>query len=338
MWKTGKSWLEKLLDRDERTRRKEEKRLEQFQRRAVVVEDVVEVPEIQPTIWVDDFDLDQLIWLGSTADTTHELDWLEEFVVFPWDKAALFSTDYQLLTHIEWVEKLAREDRERERRAEEQRRIRKSADEASELAAVESQKAREEKAAAQAFASRLAQTATLYREHSVQRITQVQQVEQFVSPTPQPIVEVDTTPVVLSPEEEEERKWEEHRRARRAEHEASRQAMLQRQREREEKARVAQKAQAILDAEEAKRVEVFRQERVPTLLRADVKESLPRTCPRCHGSMIIETDWYGAFSTCICCGYVHEAVKNPPIELLESHPYGEPRQRRREPSHGKMRL
>ena len=65
--------------------------------------------------------------------------------------------------------------------------------------------------------------------------------------------------------------------------------------------------------------------------------NLPRSCPRCRGSMIIERDWYGAYGTCLCCGYVHEAVTAPPIDLLEEEE-SHPRQRRRQPSHGKLRL
>ncbi len=70
---------------------------------------------------------------------------------------------------------------------------------------------------------------------------------------------------------------------------------------------------------------------------AFMNANLPRTCPRCRGSMIIERDWYGAYGTCLCCGYVHEAVTAPPIDLLEEEE-GHPRQRRRQPSHGKLRL
>ncbi len=62
----------------------------------------------------------------------------------------------------------------------------------------------------------------------------------------------------------------------------------------------------------------------------------PRHCPRCRGSMISERDWYGTYSTCIACGYVHEVVSAPPIDLL-SEQQGS-RQRRRQPSHGKLRL
>jgi DNA-directed RNA polymerase subunit M/transcription elongation factor TFIIS len=65
---------------------------------------------------------------------------------------------------------------------------------------------------------------------------------------------------------------------------------------------------------------------------------LPRVCPRCRGSMIAEKDWYGAYSSCLSCGYVHEAVSPPAIELLEEDESGRVRQRRRQPSHGKLRL
>ena len=37
----------------------------------------------------------------------------------------------------------------------------------------------------------------------------------------------------------------------------------------------------------------------------------PRVCPRCRGSMIMERDWYGAYSSCIACGYVHEVLTTP---------------------------
>ena len=55
--------------------------------------------------------------------------------------------------------------------------------------------------------------------------------------------------------------------------------------------------------------------------------------------MIPERDWYGEYSTCLCCGYVHEAVSAPPIEMLEEEENASGhRQRRRQPSHGKIRL
>ena len=64
----------------------------------------------------------------------------------------------------------------------------------------------------------------------------------------------------------------------------------------------------------------------------------PRRCPRCNGLMIIEDDAYGQFGTCITCGYVHDAMRADPQELLEEERLAAGKQRRRQPSHGKLRL
>ncbi|MFQ6020107.1 MAG: hypothetical protein ACE5KW_05050 [Dehalococcoidia bacterium] len=64
----------------------------------------------------------------------------------------------------------------------------------------------------------------------------------------------------------------------------------------------------------------------------------PSSCPRCGGSMIFEEDWYGAYGTCLTCGYVYEVGATAMQELLEQEGNGEHRQRRRQPSHGKLRL
>jgi DNA-directed RNA polymerase subunit M/transcription elongation factor TFIIS len=61
----------------------------------------------------------------------------------------------------------------------------------------------------------------------------------------------------------------------------------------------------------------------------------PRSCPRCSGSMLFEEDWHGAYSTCLSCGYVYEFGATAALELEAE---GEHRQRRRQPSHGKLRL
>ena len=53
--------------------------------------------------------------------------------------------------------------------------------------------------------------------------------------------------------------------------------------------------------------------------------------------MITERDWYGAYSSCIACGFVHEWVSSPAIDLPDDTD-GSTRQRRRQPSHGKLRL
>ncbi len=63
----------------------------------------------------------------------------------------------------------------------------------------------------------------------------------------------------------------------------------------------------------------------------------PKACPRCRGSMIFEEDWHGSYSTCICCGYVHEVGAISAVDL-EAELNNDHRQRRRQPSHGKLRL
>ncbi len=64
----------------------------------------------------------------------------------------------------------------------------------------------------------------------------------------------------------------------------------------------------------------------------------PRQCPRCQGLMIIEDDWYGKFGTCITCGYVHETQVVDRQEIVEEERLAAGKQRRRQPSHGKLRL
>lgn len=64
---------------------------------------------------------------------------------------------------------------------------------------------------------------------------------------------------------------------------------------------------------------------------------LPRRCPRCHGSMIVERDWYGVYATCLSCGYTHEPTPAEPYEQLDETETGE-KKRRRQPSHGKQQL
>ncbi len=64
----------------------------------------------------------------------------------------------------------------------------------------------------------------------------------------------------------------------------------------------------------------------------------PKQCPRCSGLMITEDDWYGKFASCIACGHVHETEVADPQELLEEERLAAGKQRRRQPSHGKLRL
>ena len=65
--------------------------------------------------------------------------------------------------------------------------------------------------------------------------------------------------------------------------------------------------------------------------------SLPRSCPRCAGRLFHGGDNYGRYSSCLYCGFVHDWVGGPAIELPDDEAPGV-RQRRREPSHGRQRL
>jgi DNA-directed RNA polymerase subunit M/transcription elongation factor TFIIS len=66
--------------------------------------------------------------------------------------------------------------------------------------------------------------------------------------------------------------------------------------------------------------------------------STPMQCPRCTGSMLAESDAHGVFSTCLACGYVYESRVISVFELEQEQAVEEGRQRRRQPSHGKLRL
>ncbi|GBD13377.1 hypothetical protein HRbin24_01405 [bacterium HR24] len=68
-----------------------------------------------------------------------------------------------------------------------------------------------------------------------------------------------------------------------------------------------------------------------------VTTTKPKVCPRCRGSLVFEEDWYGAYASCLMCGYVYE-VGAIPVEEIERELAGDGRQRRRQPSHGKLRL
>jgi ribosomal protein S27AE len=45
-------------------------------------------------------------------------------------------------------------------------------------------------------------------------------------------------------------------------------------------------------------------------------ETLPKQCPRCRGRVLVEHDYYGAFGTCMTCGYVSEARDASPADML----------------------
>ena len=61
-------------------------------------------------------------------------------------------------------------------------------------------------------------------------------------------------------------------------------------------------------------------------------------CPRCSGPMLAESDAHGPFSTCLTCGYVLETRVISVFELEQEQTVEDGRQRRRQPSHGKLRL
>lgn len=52
----------------------------------------------------------------------------------------------------------------------------------------------------------------------------------------------------------------------------------------------------------------------------------------------MERDWYGSYSTCLTCGFVHEMLSSPPIDVPSDDDEHAGRQRRRQPSHGRLRL
>jgi DNA-directed RNA polymerase subunit M/transcription elongation factor TFIIS len=64
----------------------------------------------------------------------------------------------------------------------------------------------------------------------------------------------------------------------------------------------------------------------------------PTKCPRCTGPMLAESDAHGRYGTCLSCGHVHESRVISVAELEEEQAVEEGRQRRRQPSHGKLRL
>ncbi len=65
--------------------------------------------------------------------------------------------------------------------------------------------------------------------------------------------------------------------------------------------------------------------------------SLPRSCPRCRGRLFHAADHYGGYSSCVTCGFVHEWVSGPAIDLPDDAGVAAGH-RRREPTHGKLRL
>lgn len=68
------------------------------------------------------------------------------------------------------------------------------------------------------------------------------------------------------------------------------------------------------------------------------QEAPPKNCPKCRGHIIVEHDWHGTYGECITCGYVHEVLTSPPVDLAAEEAAQPVRQRRRGPSHAKQRL
>ena len=63
----------------------------------------------------------------------------------------------------------------------------------------------------------------------------------------------------------------------------------------------------------------------------------PQVCPRCRGRLFTNHDPYGVYSTCFSCGFVHEWMRGPALDLPDNIT-ASGRQRRRQPSHGKQQL
>lgn len=69
-----------------------------------------------------------------------------------------------------------------------------------------------------------------------------------------------------------------------------------------------------------------------------VQAAPPRRCPRCRGQVFVEHDLHGTYGTCISCGYVHDVAVLPPVDPVAEAASLPPRLRRRQPSHGSVRL
>lgn len=57
--------------------------------------------------------------------------------------------------------------------------------------------------------------------------------------------------------------------------------------------------------------------------------AVPPTCPRCRGRLIHAHDPYGAYASCLTCGFVQEGLTGPAIGLADDTG----RRRRREPNY-----
>ena len=61
----------------------------------------------------------------------------------------------------------------------------------------------------------------------------------------------------------------------------------------------------------------------------------PHRCPRCQERLLEHGDQYGRYRSCWTCGYVDECWQGPALDVPEPLSGS---QRRREPSHGHVRL
>ena len=69
-----------------------------------------------------------------------------------------------------------------------------------------------------------------------------------------------------------------------------------------------------------------------------LQEAPPANCPKCNGRIVVERDWHGTYGSCITCGYMHEVLTKPPGDVVAEEAAMPVRLRRRQPSHGKLRL
>ena len=60
------------------------------------------------------------------------------------------------------------------------------------------------------------------------------------------------------------------------------------------------------------------------------RTSAPQLCPRCRGRLFTDRDRHGVYRSCFACGFVHELVKGPAIDLPADPAPG---RRHRDPSH-----
>lgn len=65
---------------------------------------------------------------------------------------------------------------------------------------------------------------------------------------------------------------------------------------------------------------------------------IPKSCPRCRGLMVVESDCYGRFGCCIICGYHHEPRIITSEELVKEGQRFAGMRGAHRPSHGGVNL